>query len=277
MSINFDRNSSQVLYESFIGADSENLTTKKEEFKNHCLTFDEVEQLNVALKIDTVNFFYNGALSFAEGIDAAFQKRFSWATVELYYSLYYLIRASMASKGIAMLRCKSMYRLLVQIGEKPYSKNKKKYNTTHEGTISHYKDLFGTSDRLLSNNIEDDDVYQWMMNAREIINYRSAAFSEPGCLEIWDYFSKCIDEGDFTDVLEQLENDPYVMCFQEEYAVVAIPIKRLQQTISDLSNANLLSDFSEERLGVIKKTIQYEDRNLHIIPEIFRENIKKVV
>jgi hypothetical protein len=228
-----------------------------------------VEQLRVALRTDTMNFFYNGVLSFAEGVDAAFQKRFSWATVELYYSLYYLIRASMASKGIAMLRCKTMYRLMVQIGEKPFSTNNKKYNTTHEGTISHYKDLFGQSDRLLSNHIEDDDVYQWMMNAREIVNYRSAAFSEPECLEIWDYFSQSIDEGNFTDILEQLENDPYVMCFQEEYAVVAIPIKRLQQTILDLLNANLLSNFSEERLGVIKKIIQYEERNLHIIPEIF--------
>ena len=34
MSINFDRNNSQVMYESFIGADAESLLDKKEEFKN---------------------------------------------------------------------------------------------------------------------------------------------------------------------------------------------------------------------------------------------------
>lgn len=126
MSINFDRNGSQTLYESFIGANPDNLMNKRDEFRNHCLTFEEVEQLNVALKVDALNFFYNGILSFAEGIDAAFQKRFSWATVELYYSLYYLIRASMASKGIAMLRCKNMYRLFVRIGECPFSTGNKK-------------------------------------------------------------------------------------------------------------------------------------------------------
>ena len=59
------------------------------------------------------------------------------------------------------------------------------------------------------------------------------------------------------------------MCFQEEYAVIAIPIKRLQQTISDMLNASLLSDFSEERLRFIKNVIGYEERNLHIIPQIF--------
>lgn len=269
MSINFDRNNSQVLYESFIGADSESLWNKKDEFKNHRLTYEEKELLRDALKIDALNFFYNGILSFAEGIDAVFNKRFSWATVELYYSLYYLIRASLASKEIAMLRCKSMYRLFARTGEQPFSTGNKKYNTTHEGTISHYKDLFGQSDILLSNNIEGQDVYQWMMNAREIVNYRSAVFSEPDCLEIWECFSQSIDEGNFIKLLEELENDPYVMCFQEEYAAIAIPIKRLQQTISDLSNAGLLSDFSEERLEVIKKVIGYEERNLHIMTQIF--------
>lgn len=269
MSISFNRNGSQVLFESFIDADSNNLYEKRDDFKNHYLTSDEAEQLKVALKKDSLDFFYNGILSFAEGIDAAFQKRFSWATIELYYSLYYLIRSSMASKGIAILRCKSMYRLFARMGEKPYSTGNRIYNTTHEGTINHYKDLFGVSDRLLSNNIEDQDVYEWMMNAREIVNYRSAAFSEPECLEIWESFSKSIDEGEFTKILKLLESDPYIMCFQEEYAVTAIPVKRLQQTIDDLLSTNLLSGFSEKRLNVIKTIMQYQNRNLDIIPQLF--------
>lgn len=269
MNISFNRNGSQVLFESFIGADPDNLLDKKDDFKNHCLTSDEAEQLKVELKKDSLDFFYNGILSFAEGIDAAFQKRFSWATIELYYSLYYLIRASMASKEIAILRCKSMYRLFARAGDKPYSTANKKYNTTHEGTINHYKDLFGSSDKLLSNNIEDEDVYKWMMEAREIVNYRSAAFSEPECLEIWERFSESIDEGRFTEILKVLENDSYVMCFQEEYAVIAIPIKRLQQTIDDLLVADLLSGFSEKRLNVIKTVMQYQNRNLDILPQLF--------
>lgn len=57
------------MYESFIGVDSESLLDKKEEFKNHRLTYEEKELLRDALKTDTLNFFYNGVLSFAEGID----------------------------------------------------------------------------------------------------------------------------------------------------------------------------------------------------------------
>lgn len=75
MSISFNRNGSQVLFESFIDVDSNNLYEKRDDFKNHYLTSDEAEQLKVALKKDSLDFFYNGILSFAEGIDAAFQKK----------------------------------------------------------------------------------------------------------------------------------------------------------------------------------------------------------
>lgn len=269
MNINFDRNSAQVMYEGFIGATAEDIVNKKEEFKNHILVKSEVVQLNNALKEDSLNFFYNGVLSLAEGIDSAFSKRFSWATVKLYYSLYYLIRSSMATKGVAMLRCKSMYRLIVREGEKPFGTGNRKYNTTHEGTISHYKDMFATSDMLLSNNIEDEDVYQWMMNVREIVNYRSSSFAEPNCFEIWDYFLQSINNGTFVDALEQLENDPYVMCFQEEYAVLAVPIKRLQQTIYDLLNKGWLSEFTQERNEYVKNVLKYDERKLSVIRELF--------
>ena len=42
MSINFDRNGSQVMYESFIGVTPENLMNKKDEFQDHSLTLEEV-------------------------------------------------------------------------------------------------------------------------------------------------------------------------------------------------------------------------------------------
>ena len=270
MSINFNRNSAQLLYESFIGATPEDLMDKREDFRNHELTQDEANLLKGALRKDAVDFFYNGILSFSEGIDSAFQKRFSWATVKLYYSIYYLIRASLATKDIAVLRCKSMFRLPVSAGEKPYTTNNKKYNTTHEGTINHYRDIFNLSDRLLSNKIGEEDAYEWMMNAREIVNYRSAAFTEPGCLDIWDTFRSYIEEETFPDILKSLENDQYIMCFQEEYAVIAIPIKRLLQTITDMMDRGYLHDLSNERITFVKNIIRYDERELTILTDIFR-------
>lgn len=269
MSINFNRNRAQLFYENLIGAAPEDLANKREEFKNHILTENEAVFLKQTLKEDAIDFFYNGVLSFSEGIDAVFQKRFSWATIKLYYSIYYLIRASLASKDIAVLRCKSMFRLVARAGEKPYGTGNKKYNTTHEGTINHYRDIFNMSDRLLSNKIDDYDAYEWMMNIREIVNYRSASFSEPDCLDIWDYFLHCIDEGTLSVALESLENDSYVMCFQEEYAVVAIPIKRMRQTITDMLDSGILQNLSEDRAMFVKTVIGYDERSLSILTDIF--------
>lgn len=108
MSISFSRNRAQLFYENLIGAAPEDLINMREEFKNHILTTNEAVQLKELLNEDAVDFFYNGILSFSEGIDAVFQKRFSWATIKLYYAVYYLIRATLASKEIAILRCRSM-------------------------------------------------------------------------------------------------------------------------------------------------------------------------
>ncbi|WP_156989868.1 hypothetical protein [Caproicibacter fermentans] len=270
MSISFNRNRAQVLFERFIGVSSpEELKENRNNFKCHVLSSDEATLLKDALDKDAVDFFYNGILSFSEGIDAVFQKRFSWATVELYYSVYYLIRASLATKNIAILRCFSMYRLPARAGEKPYGTGNKKYNTTHEGTINHYQDVFSLSDKLLSNNIEDNDAYEWMMNAREIVNYRCTSFLEPDCLEIWDYFSQCVNDGTLATTLSNLEKDPYVMCFQEEYAVVAIPIKRMQETIADMVTYGLIGNLEDQRELFAKSVIDYDRRSLSILSQVF--------
>nr|AGS53302.1 hypothetical protein [uncultured bacterium contig00013] len=270
MSINFKRNRAQTTYEQFIGVMSQNdLQKNKNVFKNHILSQNEASSLLVALHEDAIDLFYNGILSFSEGIDSIYNKRFSWATIKLYYTVYYLIRTSFATKDIAILRCDRMFRLPVRQGQQPYSTGNKKYNSTHEGTINHYKDLFSMSDPLLSNKIEDNDAFQWMRNAREIVNYRSSSFREPNCLEIWNYFSNCINDNSMSQILKQLEEDAYTLCFQEEYAIVAIPIKLIQQTINDMENTRLLNRLSKERKSFIRSLINYDNRSLTIFPKIF--------
>lgn len=270
MSIDFDRSRLQVEYEQIIGISSiEQLTLQKDVFKNHILTNDDVFVLSEALKNDALDYFYNGILTFAEGIDSIYENRFSWATVKLYYSIFYLIKASMASKNIGLLRNKSMFRLKLRVGEKVYNTNNKKYNTTHEGTISHYKDLFSTSDKLLTNNIENQDAYAWMQNMREIVNYRQVAFKDPGYLPIWDKFFEASQEGTLNTLLQTLQDDdPYTYCFQEEFAIVGIPVKRLIQTIEDFGNADLLRLITTERKEYTKEIFHYNQRGLNIVSNV---------
>lgn len=146
-----------------------------------------------------------------------------------------------------------MYRLELSPNSSPYNTGNKKYNTTHEGTINHYRDLYGAADLLLSNKIDDCDAYEWMMNAREIVNYRCATFLEPGHLDIWSQYAESIEDNTIIELFDSILSDQkYVYPFQEEYAVIAIPLKRLLQTIQDLGDAGLLNEFQTEKIGYLQ-------------------------
>jgi len=270
MSINFNRNKTQEKYEAILGITSpEELKNNKDCFKNHTLSNNDADILKPLLKQDALDFFNNAVISFSEGIDSIYLKRFSWATVKLYYAVFYLLRASMACSNFALLRNYSMYRLKLQNGEKPYGTGHKRYNSTHGGTISHYKDVFSGSDVLLSNKIDDKDVYEWMEDVREIVNYRDVTFRDPDCLDIWVKYKEALDNGELGSLLETIQNDTsYVFCFQEEYAVVAIPIKRMQQTIVDMSNCGLLNLFQESRIEYFETIMKSDNRNLHLMDDI---------
>lgn len=266
MSINFKRNRTQQRYETLLGISTvEELLQKKDVFKSHELTTNEADELKTLLRQDAIDFFNSAVISFSEGIDAIYLKRYSWATVKLYYSIFYLLRTFMASNGYALLRNYSMYRLKVAAGEKPYGTGNKKYNSTHGGTMSHYKDVFSGTDTLLTNTIDDTDVYQWMEDARDIVNYRAVSFEDPDCLDVWCKYKEALESNKLSDLLEQLINDTqYIYCFQEEYAVVAIPIKRMQQTIMDLDNNGLLATVTDDRKNYANSIINGRGRRINI-------------
>ena len=63
MSINFDRNYSQVEYERMLGY-SDISEIDKNIFKNYQLSSNDVQALKETAKKDAINFFYNGIISF---------------------------------------------------------------------------------------------------------------------------------------------------------------------------------------------------------------------
>lgn len=271
MSIDFNRSRFQTKFEELVGInDISELQLKKNEFEAYILTYSDIQILNQELREDAKDYFFTGLISFSEGIDSIYEGRFSWATVKLYYSIFYLVRATMASKGIGLLRNKSMYRIKLDVGQKVFKTGNKRYNTTHEGTMSHYKDLFSYSDILLTNHVDDKDVYEWMQNAREITNYRESSFLEPDYLDIWEKYAEAIQEGTINNLLSIIEkDDTYMYCFQEEYAVVGIPFKRLLHTIEDLQRVGILDDSLIRRVQYSKDILKYDERHLTILSDLY--------
>lgn len=270
MSINFNRNRTQKEYEAILGISQTELKTKKDLFKNHVLTQNEADLLKIAIKEDALDYFYNAAVSFAEGIDSIYNRRFSWATVKLYYSVFYALRASMASKNIALLVNQGVLRLKLTANEMPYGTNNRKYKSTHKGTINHYVDIYSGSDKLLTNTVDDLNVYEWLEEIREIVNYREVCFEEPGCLNSWEVFDIALQNGELTNLLTRLQDDDnYIYCFQEDYAIVAIPIKQMQQTVKDLMDSGLLHKFTSERKVHLENIVKGTERNISIWGAIY--------
>lgn len=271
MSINFDRNRTQLLYEHLVGiASPEELKLKEGLFKNHSLTKEEANGLKYELSKDALDYFYNGIVSFSEGIDSIFLNRFSWATVKLYYSVYYMLRASLSCRGHALLQCKGIYRLHLKENEVPYKAAKHK--STHEGTINHYIDLFSSDDKLLSNTIDSKISYIWMKDAREIVNYRAVSFQEPNYLGIWEKYAEALRDGSLNELLLKIQDDmEYIFCFQEEYAVAGIPIKRVAATIKDFVDYGLISMVEIDRRLYTKKIVKYDERRIKILNEFYNK------
>ena len=65
-----------------------------------------------------------------------------------------------------------------------------------------------------------------------------------------------------------LNDSQYIYCFQEEYAVVAIPIKRMQQTIDDLAGRGWLSLISTDRKEYANRIIKSNKRNISIFDNL---------
>lgn len=86
---------------------------------------------------------------------------------------------------------------------------------------------------------------------------------------MWNKYKEALDIGTLSDLLELLVNDSqYIYCFQEEYAVVAIPIKRMQQTIADLAGGGWLSLISTDRKEYANRIIKSSERNISIFDNL---------
>jgi len=240
-----NRRKSQLLCEQFLECHSLE-DWKIADFKSLSLNNDQAERLRIALIHDAKNYYYNGIVSFCEAINGIRRSLFSWSTIKLYYSIYYLLRSYLYINEIALIRQKSIYVLKAQNDESPSKKSNRKYNTDHSATIYYHIDLHKNKDILLSNKIGDLYVYEWMLNRREDINYRMDRFQEPKCPYFWEaLFDRDVCKND-SSIIETLIKDDFLLTFQDEFACLAIPIKTIDfvnQEYKNKEHVNFLSSF----------------------------------
>ena len=67
------------------------------------LSANDAAAFAAALQDDARDAIYSGALSITEAIQGLDRQLYSWTTVKLYYSVFYLARASLALHGVGVV------------------------------------------------------------------------------------------------------------------------------------------------------------------------------
>lgn len=240
----------------------------KIQYEQTSITKQQAEEFESLLENEISSYYYKALLSYIESISALEKKLFSWATVRLYYSVFYAVRAYLACKNIAILRQeRRLYYIKVKEGE--YFKRCEDH-TDHKGSMLTFCKLFKNVDPLLSNNIDEIDVYHWMMRKREEVNYKDMDFHDPLPPEFWRTINTEVQEYGISNIIEKLVNDNWLYCFQEEYAILGIPTKRLILTVDEICRLGKRCNIDEVKKELISTMTSCLSENAIQALEIWR-------
>lgn len=197
-------------------------------FKEYEITESRQEKLLIELEKDASDLYFKAIYSLSDAVNSLYNKRHSWTVIKLYYSVFFLLRCSLATKKIAFLKNNGIYTLNLSVGEKPVRRDGGKHNGQrisgdHNTTIVTFISMFSDTDILLTNNINERNVYEWLMELRNQVNYRERTFTEPQN----KYFSSNLFEKDKfkTQIETYLNDDIPIYCFDEDHCALATPLK----------------------------------------------------
>ena len=251
--MSFDRLRTQQECEKLVGC--RNLldwSNKRATFESLVLTSQQEVTLKSALIEDGKDLYYKGLLSLSEAIQSMHHRLFSWATVKAYYSIFYFLRSSLALRRYSLVRNKSIYLLLIKSGTSPVKKSHPKYKNDHIAVINIYRDLYGNSDILQSNNIDGMNPYEWMMEKRNQIHYRQRQFYDPEPPDFLQAIAGKIDAKTFDGLISAYVDDTnYLYCFQPDHAALALPIRRMLLTKEEYANSITMPTLTEDKINTI--------------------------
>lgn len=248
-----DRLRTQIKFEEILSGNNitvwQSLT--KAQIKNFAFNNANRSVLQVALMEDCIDFYYKGILSLNEGIIAIETKNFSWATVKMYYSVYYLLRSSLCCNQIGFVRKeRDAFNFDNNINGSPLANGK----PDHMAAIDLFKKYFELTDFLQSNKINGANSYDWLRHQRENINYKYRTFFEPDVPVFWENVNQqCEEDGIEFWLRKYLDDDIYA--FLDDHAVLALPLKRLLLTHKDLVTKGFIHIISPDKITKLNELI----------------------
>ena len=195
-------------------------------FLDRPLSGAEAAQLEQLLRVDAANYLYSACVSIGDAVQAIDRALYSWATVKLYYSSFYILRSLLAFSGRALMYEGNKPRILTCLGGEVPAPIAAK--GTHQAVISYFAKSFPRSP-LLSQDIGTDRPFQWLMYRREEANYNNGRFIDPHCPE---HFKAVVQAGVRRSTSEYVDDRTFLYAFDPSHAMLALPIEALKQAVS---------------------------------------------
>jgi hypothetical protein len=209
--------------------------------RGRILTNVEAASLSAALHIDAADSYYSGWVSFLDGIRGVEKGFYSWATVKMYYSVFYAFRASLAIDDIcAFHNGRSQYTVVSRAGASPASCSAR---GSHKAVMEAFENR-NAGHVLLSQQIDLQGASDWLMEKRETANYGRGRFIEPSCGSEFDFV---VDTGVRRAINAYLEGSTPMYVFDRDHAMVAYPLKTLGLVGDQLLGAGMRPFANDEQ------------------------------
>jgi len=200
-----------------------------------------------ALVLDKDSFFINALVSFGSCINSINKSNYSWAFIQSYYSLFFLARAMLAEKSVAIYYPDTKPFSIKFVNGEQFTKLS---GTSHDVVLQLFRKSY-SSDIMLSNTIEGKDPTVWFKENRELINYKLNPFSDPTPpLDLFHY-----EENLRKWMLTYLKEISYA--FSGDHAYIAYVFKLLIREIDQyINDSRTITGLNADRIKFIKQNFQ---------------------
>jgi hypothetical protein len=186
----------------------------------------DANKLKTAQASDALGLAQASIASLFEGVQGAVNNRFTWATVKLYYSCFYAVRARLLLKGASIF----------YIGRSPHFLKsvagctvERRSGNSHSVVIEEFaRSMAG--DVTLSQEISQQSPLEWLEEKRNIASYKIAPFPDP---EVSVHFTR-FSGASRKHVAAYLSDETLLYAFDPDHAVIAFPLLMIRKLSEDL-------------------------------------------
>lgn len=229
------------------------------------LNYVQATTLSTNMALDVREMLYSGVLSIADacnGIRAGYP---SWATVKLYYSVFYSLRAILLIRGRGVFHLDSKPGLI-----EVWPGGLVRKLTTAEAKGGSHGQVLYLFNKLYPNSsfltpIGTEKAIYWLKHRREEVNYGQQKFVEPS-MPYW--FTNSLSKNPLRSLVSAYSNSPLLYAFDPDHATLALPLLISSSAISEAKSAGMeieggdrtfLASMMKDHDGPLANLIQYLD------------------